>query len=156
MNAKGHLGLALIVVFSIMSLLAKTDNYSLTIAIIVVALSTLPDIDLKFEIKHRGITHNILAGFVFGLLFGVLFEYSRIGFWIGFLGGFGGTLLHIIGDILTYMPFAPLAPFCNKKFSLGLFESSDKAINNLFFNIGAITFIIYLMFVYANVTKLLL
>mgnify|MGYP000126624805 CR=1 FL=1 len=73
---------------------------------------------------------------------------------MGFMSGFGGTVLHIIGDLLTYMPFAPLAPFYNKKVSLGLFESDGDAVNNLFFNIGVIAFTIYLVFVYADIIKL--
>ena len=150
MHAKGHMGLSLAIIFSIMSILRIVDFNSLTTAIFVVVFSTIPDIDLNFEIRHRGPTHNILAAVIFGLIFGILFEYSKVGFWMGFVGGFGGTILHLLGDLLTYQPFAPLAPFCKKEVSLKLFRSSNRLANKFFLNLGSIVFMAYMLFTFTD------
>jgi len=133
-----------------MSILRIKDFNSLMIALLVVAFSTIPDIDLRLEIKHRSYTHNLLAAIIFGLILGVIFHYFWISFWAGFMGGFGGTILHIIGDLLTYQPFAPLAPFYRKKFALKLFRSNDRIVNRSFLGIGGMTLIIYMLYVLAG------
>ena len=70
-------------------------------ALFIAGLSTLPDIDLSLEIKHRTYTHNVLFAIVAGSLMALLFRSTFLGFWKGFATGFLAVILHILGDILT-------------------------------------------------------
>ena len=149
MWVRGHLGLGLIIFFLLFSFFRVTDIQYLETAFLALALVTLPDIDLRLEIAHRKYTHNILFAIIMGIAFG--FALESFSFWIGFIAGFSAIIIHILGDILTYMPFAPLWPFYKKKVSLKLFRSSNRYANNFFLDSGLITLIYYLIFVYSNV-----
>ncbi len=151
MKREGHIGLSLTLVFSLLTFMSIKDINSLITAFLVVILSILPDVDLNFEIKHRKYTHNILAAIIFGIIFGLLLEFINLGFFRGFIAGFGGTILHILGDLLTIMEFEILFPISTKKFALKLFRSDNVKVNNTFFIIGIITFTIYIIFTYTNV-----
>jgi len=122
MHAKGHFGLTLLV----MSLISipigfGPDNVMVFIIFLSAALSSIPDIDLRLGIKHRGFTHNILFALIIGILFGMLFGYSSGIFYglIGFVSGFLGVMLHLLGDIMTYQAFKPLWPFDHREISYG-------------------------------------
>jgi len=148
MHSKGHLGLALLVC----SLTAipfgfGPDNYVIIIILLTAGLSSIPDIDLDLEIKHREFTHNILFAIICGVGFGALFGYASGWVWgiIGFIGGFGGVMLHLLGDIMTYMEFAPLYPFKKDKFSKGWFRADNDTANNGFFTLGVIAFFGYIL-----------
>ena len=117
----------------------------LEIAFITAALITLPDIDLRLEIAHRKYTHNILFATIVGVLLGFYFKPLG-GFHIGFLAGFSAVWIHILGDLFTYMEFAPLWPFIKKKTSLKLFKSSSKRANNTFLILGILTVYYYFLF----------
>ena len=120
----------------------------LELGIFIVAFSTLPDIDIRLEIAHRKYTHNIMAGIIFGIIIGILLHYVGLGFLKGFIAGFGGTLIHILGDIFTYMKFKPLTPFSQIEIGLGLFRANDPTMNKLFLVIGVMMLIMYLLTVY--------
>ena len=47
------------------------------------------------------------------------------------LGGFAGSLRHMVGDVLTYMKFRPLWPLSSREISFCLFKSSDRRVNSL-------------------------
>ncbi|KXA91824.1 hypothetical protein AKJ65_08340 [candidate division MSBL1 archaeon SCGC-AAA259E19] len=53
-----------------------------------------------------------------------------VGVWafglVGFFGGFGGILSHLLGDLFTYQEFKPLWPFSNNKISFKWFSSKDR------------------------------
>jgi len=154
LHAKGHAGMALLITFGLFSILNLNSNECLMTGLMIVALVTLPDIDLRLEIAHRKYTHNILAAAFFGGLFAIL--YRPLGYHIGFLAGFSATLIHILGDLLTYMEFAPLWPFVRKKVSLKLFKSSSPIANNAFWAFGSMSFLLYLLFIYSDVGYTLL
>ena len=61
---------------------------------------------------------------------------------MGFVAGFGGVGSHLIGDAFTYHKFKPLYPFSKKEIAYGLFEASNKKVNNAMLTIGLITFFI--------------
>ncbi len=143
MNSEGHAGLSLLVVSSIFYILQLYDYSNMLTVLLIVGFSTLPDIDLRWEIPHRKYTHNIAAALVFGLAVGAL-TYQSLGFLPGFYGGFFGTILHIVGDVLTYRKFKPLWPFSNIRVGLGLFRSSNKMVNRVFLLIGVLVFTLYL------------
>ena len=117
MLKEGHAGLSLIL-FSPFLLLIQVFNvdisYALITCILMVGLSSVPDLDINFEIKHRGITHTLIFGMVVGIVFSLILGFSfgtSVGWLMGFVAGFGGTASHLLGDTLTYMPFKPLYPF---------------------------------------------
>ena len=61
-------------------------------------------------------------------------------FWTGFTGAFAGSLMHIAGDLLTHMPFAPLSPFVTKKMALGLFRADNTVVNRIILIFGVVVF----------------
>lgn len=149
MNHKGHTGLTLLILAPIFFLLNLKDFNSVATLIFAVGFSSLPDIDLNFEIAHRTYTHNILFAIIAGIAFGLLFNYA--GMWlVGFMGAFLGTVCHLFGDILTYMAFNPLWPFRDIEIALGWFSSNDKGVNNGMMTLGSLAFFLYL-FRYAGV-----
>ena len=122
-------------------------TYILVTCVLMVALSSLPDLDMEYRaygIKHRGITHTLLGGIFFGIVFAILigYAYGAIGWIMGFIAGFGGTASHLLGDILTYASFKPFYPFSNREVAFGFFKSSDKKVNQTMLTVGVIAFII--------------
>ncbi|MCS7385145.1 MAG: metal-dependent hydrolase [archaeon GB-1867-005] len=141
MRFEGHAGLSLLIVSVVLFIFDFRNYESIIAGLLVVGFSSLPDLDLSWEIPHRRYTHNILFGFISGLIFGFLFMYSGLNFVLGFVGGFGGTICHLIGDSFTFMKFKPLWPFSNLEVGLGFFKSSDVKINEVFLTIGALSFV---------------
>ena len=146
MHAKGHFGLTLLIL-SVLSIPIGfgPDNIMIIIIFLSAGLSSIPDIDLNLGIKHRGVTHNILFGIIIGILFGVLFGYSsglQYGL-IGFVSGFLGVVLHLLGDLMTYQKFKPLWPFNKKEIAYGFFEAKSKIANEGFLTLGIFGFIGY-------------
>ena len=148
MHSKGHFGLTLFVL-SIFAIPFGFGPENLVIVVIFLSaiLSSLPDIDLKFGIPHRTITHSILFAIIIGILFGILLGYSSgliYGF-IGFIAGFLGIMTHLLGDLMTYQEFKPLWPIKQTKLSYGFFEAKSKAANDGFFTLGWIMFFVYIL-----------
>ncbi len=138
MHREGHVGFSLIVLAIIMYIFHCWDLKTATIAL---GFSTFPDIDLKMGIAHRKWTHSIAFAVLVGLVFGYVTKLFGLGFESGFWGAFGGTVLHIAGDLLTYQPFAPLYPISKKKMALGLFRSDNVLANKFMLICGCIVFI---------------
>jgi membrane-bound metal-dependent hydrolase YbcI (DUF457 family) len=147
---EGHTGLSLML-FSPFILLFKflgvDMTYVLMTCVLMVALSSLPDLDMEFRIygiKHRGITHTFLGGIFFGILFAILmgYAYGTLGWLMGFLAGFGGTVSHLLGDIFTYTPFKPLYPLLHREVALCYFKASNKTVNNTMLTLGIVAFVI--------------
>jgi len=148
MHAKGHFGLSLLVLSLIFLPLGFGPDYIVVIIIMLSAgLSSLPDIDLNFEIAHRGFTHNILFAIIAGIAFGLIFGYASGLTWgaIGFLAGFLGVALHLLGDMMTMMAFKPLWPFSHREIALCWFYADSRAANEGFMSLGIFMFIIYIM-----------
>jgi len=111
---------------------------------LMVGLSSLPDLDIQWEIKHRGTTHTFLFGIVVGALFSVLigYAYGALSWLMGFIAGFGGTVSHLLGDIFTYSSFEPFRPFSDREIAFGWFHSPNKSVNNTVLGLGIFSFII--------------
>jgi len=162
MYSKGHAGLTLLLMSVIMLPFPYGDN-SLIIILLSTMLSTLPDIDLKWQrsgipVHHRGFTHSVLFAFISGLACGALFWYSNNTLtWVGlgFFSGFIGVVSHMIGDTLTYMPFKPLWPFDKREISFGLCSAGDKVVNEGLMSIGSGAFILYILIKNGVVSDLL-
>jgi inner membrane protein len=145
MHREGHVGFSLIILSVVMWLLNSWNYEALTTAIIALGFSTFPDVDLKLGIAHRKWTHSIFFGLIAGLSFGWIAKMSGLSFEVGFLGAFGGILLHILGDLLTYRAFAPLYPLSKRKIAFGLFRSDNAIVNRLMLILGVLAFsILYL------------
>jgi membrane-bound metal-dependent hydrolase YbcI (DUF457 family) len=150
MNMKGHIGLNLIIMSLLGYLLNIKSYYFIQLLILSTALATLPDIDLRLEIPHRKYTHNI----GFALVTSIAVGYVTMRFLGDFIIGFAVILIamtsHILGDLMTYQAFAPLAPFVNRKMSLKLFRSSNRIINDSILFLGIIIFSLYLIRFYVR------
>lgn len=147
MNHKGHAGLTLLI-FSVLMLPFGWSKNAILVVVLAAGLSSLPDLDINLEIKHRGYTHNILAALVVGIIFGFLFFYSTSEILegiMGFTSGFGGVVCHLLGDALTYMKFKPLWPFSDREVGLGWFESGNKGVNNVMMTAGSLVFVLYIL-----------
>ena len=147
MYGEGHAGLSFILfspfIFLFRSLGADM-TYVLVTCVLMVALSSFPDLDMRLAIKHRGITHTFVFGIVVGVLFAILlwYSYGSLGWLMGFVAGFGGTASHLLGDAFTYSPFKPLLPFSDKEVAFGFFKASNKTANRTMLVIGIFAFII--------------
>lgn len=147
MYKEGHAGLSFIL-FSPFILLFKSLNvdmaYILVTCFLMVGLSSLPDLDIQWEIKHRGITHTFLFGIIIGILFAVLigYAYGVMGWVMGFIGGFGGTASHLLGDAFTFTLFKPFRPFSQREIGgYRFFRSSNKTVNRRMLVLGVFAFI---------------
>ena len=145
LKAKGHWGLALLIL-SLFAMPFGINIYIISLIFLTAFLSSLPDIDLKLGISHRTITHTILfalfAGTIFCIAFGTVTK-ENIWYIIGFLAGFGGVMLHLLGDLMTYMKFKPLYPFSSKEFAFGWFRANNIIMNHGFFILGWLVFFWY-------------
>lgn len=146
MNPVGHTGLTLLI-FSFLTLPFGFSKNAVVLIGLAAGLSSLPDIDIRFEIKHGTYTHNILAALIFGAVFGFILFYAGGLLWglIGFVAAFGGTMSHLLGDALTHMKFKPLWPFSKVEVGLGRFESGSKQANSRMMKIGTLALIFYLL-----------
>lgn len=145
MLKEGHLGLSLAVVFLFYTAFDIKGVEALIAAALVAGLSTLPDLDLGLMLRHRGATHSLLAGLLVGLATGLaLIHYFS--FPSGFLIGFSGVALHLIGDALTYSPLSPLWPLSRKKLSLKLFRSNNKGVSRAFLALGMLMAVLYMLY----------
>ena len=147
MYPEGHTGLSLLVLSLLMLTFGWLDFGSIAACLIIVTLSSLPDIDLHLRplVKHRGATHTLLFGIIFGAIFGFIFHYGGYNWFLGFVGGFGGTLLHILGDVFTYEPMTPLWPFSNRDISFGFFAAKNQVINKGLATLGGFAFVVVVL-----------
>ena len=148
MHSKGHWGLALL----LMSIIAipfgfGPNNIIILIVLFTAFLSTIPDIDIHFEIAHRTFTHNVffalLVAVILGILFGFIGGIELIS--IGFIAGFMGIMTHLLGDLMTYKEFKPFAPLSQIQISWCWFPAESETANIGFFVSGWIAFFIYIL-----------
>jgi len=143
MNYKGHAGLTLTTLSLISIIYGVKSSWWTTLIIFSTAFSSIPDIDLRFEIPHRKYTHNIFFILVLSMAFGVVTAYVISDFTLGFLAIFLGGTLHVFGDLMTYMSFCPLCPIYRRSLALRLFKSNNSLINNALLLIGISAFVVY-------------
>lgn len=145
MDRDGHLGMAFLVYFGVLNIFNLYSSEYLVIGLLTAFFSSLPDIDIRLRIRHRGITHSIFTGILIGVGVGYLFNYIGLGFYIGFLPVFLGYILHILGDLLTYHPFKPLYPISKRSISLKLFRSDNPFVNKSLLMLGVSVFVVYVL-----------
>lgn len=144
MDRDGHLGLALLIFFGLGYLFRQFSDEYLIIGLLATWFSSLPDIDIRLRIRHRGFTHSIFTGILIGLAMGYIFHYTGFGFYMGFIPVILGYIFHILGDLFTYQPFKPFYPFLDIEISFKLFRSDNMVINRVFLMAGVSVLALYL------------
>ena len=132
----GHIGISMLIL-SIIVFIFGLDLKDPDILIpygIIIGLSSLPDIDQRLEIPHRGFTHSLLFSIIIGII-----GYALFGV-VGFLVGFGAIFLHILGDIMTIQEVEFLWPV-GGNISLELFYADNPIANYGFLILGGISFV---------------
>ena len=147
MHGKGHFGLTLLILSIAFIPLGTGPNQEIVAIILLSAIfSSLPDIDIKFGLPHRKFTHSILFALIIGLILGIFFGYSNLIMGVvGFLAGFLGVMIHLLGDAMTYMAFKPLWPFDNREIAFGFFPANSEIANKGFLALGFIAFFGYII-----------
>lgn len=102
MTRKTHIAVGMAVTLPLLSIFPK-------IAIIGIVASVLPDIDLKLKIRHRTITHSLLA------LFASTIFVMAINISVGVIFGVN-YLIHLVLDSFTNMGIPLLYPFFKKHY----------------------------------------
>lgn len=128
MRKEGHLGLSLLLGSPVASALIYYGFVveSLLYLFIVSFFSSLPDIDIRlqksalgdiFNITHRGITHTVWFGLLFGSFLGstiyVGYEDPILTATIAF-AGFSVVIFHSIGDMITQYGINYIPPLTDK------------------------------------------
>lgn len=143
---RGHAGLNLLVTSVAAILLGFGNDFTNKLIIFSTVMAALPDIDIRLEIPHRKYTHNIFFGLAAGVVVGYVFKEFGQPFDLGFWSVMVAVIIHILGDLMTYRSFNPIAPIGGKKkFSIRLFKSSNNAVNTAFLLVGAMAYYAYLM-----------
>ncbi len=145
MHSEGHAGLSLAILSLFMIAFGWVGLDSIVVCLFIVGFSSLPDIDLHLGIEHRGVTHTLLFGVISGIALAALLGYAGWSWQIGFLAGFLGTVLHLLGDIFTHKEFKPFRPFSDYKIALHLCDSSSPVANKAFITLGGLAFFAVLL-----------
>ncbi len=135
----------MLILFTAYFALGVRGGTYLVAAAVAVGLSVLPDVDVELMLRHRGVTHSLLAAFMVGLVVGAASASTPLGVQGGFAAGFTGVVLHILGDALTYTPLRPLWPLSKQGVALRLFRSNDRVVNHLFMALGVAAAALYLI-----------
>ena len=128
MHRSGHYGVALLSYAPVLYVLASQGRFAAGVAggALVLALTTLPDVDLAIPLmSHRGVTHTLaFAAFVGAGVWGAAWlapvstpsrELVAVG--AGGLAAFS-ILAHLLADALTPMGVPLLWPLTDRRFSL--------------------------------------
>ncbi len=153
MLREGHVGLSLLV-FSLLLLPFGWNQHVMTFIILATILSSLPDWDQRFQIKHRAYTHNLGFGLLLGAVIGIMFGYFQTLFLglMGFLGVLGGVLSHLLGDIIAGKKpsgkpwkLKPFKPFSDREIGYGIWKATNKKVNAGFLTVGVFSLAIYIL-----------
>lgn len=118
------------------------DDKSIILVIIFLVLGSLiVDIDSKNSLigrftpfhhflKHRGITHTLIAAIIISLPFMIYDKSLGVIFLFGYLS-------HLLGDLMTPMGIKLLYPLSDRRFSLNLIKVGSKG-EQLVFTLSAL------------------
>lgn len=147
MYKTGHWGAALLVYAPVGYLLLRSDPLVAFVGGgVVLWLATLPDVDHRLPVRHRGPTHSLLflalvAG-TLGAVGGALgAESSRVaetlpGVGLGVVLGTVAIGSHLLADMLTPMGVNPFWPVPAKPVSLYVTRSDNPVANYALFGLG--------------------
>jgi len=143
----GHYGAALLAYAPVAFAVTAAGYQTLALAggAVAAALATLPDVDVKLPIPHRGPTHTLWFALAVGLATGTggLLLGRELGVATALaLGGFGflvGTLAicsHIAADALTPMGVTPFTPLSGRHVTYDIVKAKNRVANYLFLVVG--------------------
>lgn len=147
---RGHVGLGLLASAPFVGVALRTGEPGLAVigVALAVAFATLPDVDERLPIPHRGPTHTLVFVVAVGGLVGIasvpLFAVvgSPSPAWAPlFVGGVTTASLgsHLAGDVITPMGIRPFRPVSAAHFTLDVTPAKNPRANLLFLAVGAIT-----------------
>ena len=148
MYRTGHLGVSLLAFAPVAYWLVSGGFVALAFltGATMLYLASLPDVDLRLPIPHRGPTHSLgFAALVGGAFAAVAWCAGRVASvavppglsmtTFGFLLGFGSVVAHLLGDVITPMGVRFLWP-SSRRWSLGLATADSRAWNAGLFALG--------------------
>ena len=97
----------------------------ITCALGTIAATMTPDLDFKFHIKHRTITHSLLFLFISSLLFSVISTELSLSYFIG-------VNMHLIADSFTVMGIPLFYPFIKHRYGFKLIKTNSLIENIIF------------------------
>ncbi|WP_435094330.1 metal-dependent hydrolase [Halorubrum sp. N11] len=153
---RGHVGIALLAYAPVAGAvrLAGEPELSVLGAVVAVAFATLPDLDHRLPVAHRGPTHTIAFALAAGVLVStaaaVAFatshgtalpaggETALPPLTPAFVGGVATLSIgsHVAGDAITPMGIWPLRPFREWHLTLDLTPAANPRANRLFLGAG--------------------
>jgi inner membrane protein len=113
-----HAAAGLMIGFGLASLQHVPLIDGIGIALVSEASSLIPDLDLKFHIKHRGITHSLLALLIVGLLVARLIPVLLAPILFGYAS-------HLILDLLTVYGIELFYPY-HRRIRLMTFRTGGR------------------------------
>lgn len=143
MDWRGHLGFNMLVTSTLLYMLSLSGAEPNRLILLSSVLSSIPDVDLRLELPHRKVTHNVFFGIIVSLIAGYVANYLSYGFEFTFTVFLTAFVTHILGDLMTKLPFRPLYPLIRTPMSLKLFRSSNNLVNTAFLLVGVATYYIY-------------
>ncbi|EMA69865.1 membrane-bound metal-dependent hydrolase [Halorubrum aidingense JCM 13560] len=148
MYRRGHVGLGLLAYAPVASLTLRSGEPGLALVgvAIAVAFATLPDVDERLPLPHRGPTHTIAFVVAGGGLVGtasvpVVAASGSLPTWTPVFAGVvtAATLgSHLAGDVITPMGIRPFRPLSDAHFTLDVTPAADPRANRLFLGAGVV------------------
>ncbi|WP_050031898.1 metal-dependent hydrolase [Halorubrum halophilum] len=147
---RGHVGIALLAYAPVAGAVRVAGEPGLAAlgAAVAVAFSTLPDLDHRLPVAHRGPTHTVafaLAAGAFVALAAAVAVVPSAGPdtalppWApGFVGSVATLSLcsHVAGDAITPMGIWPLRPLSERHVTFDLTPAANPRANRLFLGVG--------------------
>ncbi|MFC6889907.1 metal-dependent hydrolase [Halorubrum trueperi] len=151
---RGHVGIALIAYapFAAAARAVGEPELAALGGAVAIALSTLPDVDQRLPVSHRGPTHTVAFALGVGASTAIamaLVAGASAGLppWSpAFLGTVATVALcsHLAGDAITPMGIRPFRPFRNAHVTFDLIPAKNPRANRLFLGTGTAAAVIAL------------
>lgn len=148
---RGHVGIALLTYAPLAGTVLAAGEPRLAVlgGALAVAFSTLPDLDHRLPVSHRGPTHTVAFAVGVGALASLVALVATSAFvgevvapaWTpAFVGAVVTATLcsHVAGDAITPMGIRPFRPFWGIHFTLDVTPAKDPRANRLFLGVGVI------------------
>ncbi|MGQ3328951.1 metal-dependent hydrolase [Halorubrum sp. FL23] len=138
---RGHVGIALLAYAPVAGAVRVAGAPELAVlgAAVAVAFATLPDLDHRLPVSHRGPTHTVAFTVAVGAVVAVATAVVRPPWTAAFVGGVAALSLtsHVAGDAITPMGIWPFRPLSERHVTLDLTPAANPRANRLFLGVGA-------------------
>ena len=125
-----HIAMSIALYLALNKFIIIDDKPIILVVIFLILGSLIVDIDSKNSLigrftpfhhflKHRGITHTLIAAIIISLPFMIYDESLGIIFLFGYLS-------HLLGDMMTPMGIKLFYPISNRRYSLNLIKVGSK------------------------------